>query len=107
MPDKRSTWLLLLDILDRPATALVNVATYPRWRWLLPAILAVVTLVVFTAVSAPLLAAQAQELMAGQLSRLSADQAALVQGQVARFSSPLVVTLTGSLAAIVGCPPAG
>ncbi len=104
MPDKRSTWLLLLDILDRPATALVNVATYPRWRWLLPAILAVVTLVVFTAVSAPLLAAQAQELMAGQLSRLSADQAALVQGQVARFSSPLVVTLTGSLAAIVSLP---
>jgi hypothetical protein len=51
-----------------------------------PVILAMVTLVIF---------------MAGQLSRLSLDQAAAVQGQVARFSSPVVLTVTGSLAAIV------
>jgi hypothetical protein len=102
MPQKRSAWLLLVDMVDRPGAALANVAAYPRWRWLLPVALALVTTVAGTAIASPLLAAETQQLMAQQLSRLSADQAALVQQQMTRFATPLALTISGSLGALVG-----
>jgi hypothetical protein len=102
MPEKRSVWALSIDIFDRPGQAFANVAAYPRWRWLPPAFLAVAVLVASLVLTAPLLAAQTQQLMAEQLGRLSGDQATLVREQAARFSTPQVLAITGIATGIVG-----
>jgi len=98
MPEKLSSWALLASIVDRPGTALANVAADPRWRWLLPAVLASVALAVAAVLIAPLLTVQsqqqAQELLASSLSQLSADQAAQVQARMAAVQTPLFIGAT-------------
>ena len=91
MPTKRSSWLLLLDLIDRPGSALTNIALYPRWRWLLPALLAVIALVVSTVLTAPLLAERSAQMMAEVLRNLSGEQADLVRQQMERFSTPTLI----------------
>jgi len=106
MPAKRSSWLLLLDLIDRPSRALTNIALYPRWRWLLPALLGVGVLVVSTLLTAPLLAQQSAQVMAEVLRNMPADQVELVREQMERFNSPTFIVAqtigAGLLAMLIG-----
>jgi len=106
MPEKRSVWVALVSMVDRPATALTNVAAYPRWRWVLPAALAILVLAVSLALTAPLLATQAQQqtqqAMATRLSQLPADQAAQVQARLETFQTPLFIGLMALASGIIG-----
>jgi hypothetical protein len=102
MPEKRPVWTLLADIIDRPGVALTNVAAYPRWRWLLPALLAIFVLVASAVVMAPLLAIQTQQVMAEQLNRVSGAQATAVRAQVAQFQTPLFLGITTVAAGVIG-----
>jgi len=106
MPERESSWAVLVNIVDRPGTALTNVAAFPRWRWLLPAVLAGVALATAAVLTAPLLTAQtqqqAQELLAGSLSQLSAEQTAQVQARMAAMQTPLFLGATTLGAGILG-----
>jgi hypothetical protein len=106
MPEKLPLGALCLGIVDRPGQTLANVVAYPRWRWVLPALLAVAALAISLALTAPLLAAQSQQAMAQQLSRMSPSQAEQVSQQMARFSSPAfvggVAFATGLVAMLIG-----
>jgi hypothetical protein len=99
MPKKPSSWSLLVSMIDRPGVALTDIVANPRWRWVLPTTLAVLTTAATAAVTAPLLAEQAKQAMAGQLNRLPAEQLAQVQTQLALFQSPAFV---GGTAAVTG-----
>lgn len=106
MPEKHSVWAVLVSMVDRPSTALTNVAAYPRWRWALPAALAILVLAASLALTAPLLATQTQQqtqqAMATSLSQLPADQAAQMQARLETFQTPLFVGLMALVSGIVG-----
>src|SRR5512142_3242400 len=106
MPEKLSLGALCLGIIDRPGPTLGNIVAYPRWRWVLPALLAVAALAISLALTAPLLAAQSQQTMAQQLGRMSPSQAEQVRQQMARFASPAfvggVAFATGLVALLIG-----
>jgi hypothetical protein len=106
MPKKLSSWSLLVSMIDRPGVALADIVANPRWRWILPVVLAVLTTAAAAALTAPLLADQAKLAMAGQLNRLPAEQLARVQTQMALFQSPAFVggtaAATGILALLLG-----
>jgi hypothetical protein len=102
MSDKRSVWVLLADIIDRPGVALTNIAAHPRWRWLLPALLAVIAMLVSVIITAPLLSVQTQQVMAEQLNRMSGAQADLVRQRVAQFETPLFLGITATITGLIG-----
>ena len=106
MPKKPSSWSLLASMIDRPGVALANIVGNPRWRWVLPVMLAVLTTAAAAALTAPLLADQAKLAIAGQLNRLPAEQLAQIQTQMALFQSPVFVggtaALTGILTLLLG-----
>lgn len=85
---------LLVDLVDRPAAALGEVAARPRWRWLLPAMLAIAAIVALAIVSSPLAAEQAQQAMQQQLAQLSAEQAEMAGQWIDRFQQPAVLLAT-------------
>jgi hypothetical protein len=91
MPEKMSVWAVLVAMVDRPGVALANITTYPRWRWVLPVLLMVSALILSLALTAPMLAVQARQVMAEQMARLPAEQASVVQGQMEQFQKPEVV----------------
>jgi hypothetical protein len=102
----RSSWTLLVGIIDRPSATLAEVMARPRWRWVLPLTLAVLALIANAIVSAPLLAAEAKIQMAAVLNRMPADQLARMPKQMEMFQTPLFVgasaALTGVLALLIG-----
>jgi Yip1 domain len=104
MPQKRSSWLLIIDIIDRPGHALANIALYPRWRWLLPALLAVIALVVSTVLTAPLLVERSAQMMAEVLRNIPSEQASMVRQQMERFNTPTLIvaqTVAGGVLALL------
>ena len=106
MPEKQSSWSLLISMVDRPGVALADIVAHPRGRWVLPVTLAVVVTIASTALIAPLLAVQARMAMAGQLNRLPAEQLAQIQKQMEMVQTPLFIgataALTGILALLLG-----
>jgi hypothetical protein len=102
MPEKMSVWAVLVAMVDRPGVALANITTYPRWRWVLPVLLMVSALILSLALTAPMLAVQARQVMAEQMARLPAEQASVVQGQMEQFQKPEVVVGAAFAAAMGG-----
>ena len=51
---KMNLWQLLVSIIDRPAVTMSYVGKKPGWAWVMPALLVLVGLVVFSVVTAPL-----------------------------------------------------
>jgi len=82
---------LLVSLIDRPATALAEIAAYPRWRWVLPVVLLVGTMIASTVLTGPLMVKEAQQAAQQQLATLSPEQAKMVQAQMARFQQPRVL----------------
>jgi len=93
---------LLADIVDRPAIALAEITARPRWRWLLPAVLAIVAMVALAVVSNPLTTEQAQLVMQQQLAQLSTEQAELAGTWIARLQQPSLLLATAIGAGLLG-----
>lgn len=106
MPERQSSWSLLISMVDRPGVALADIVAHPRWCWTLPVTLAAVVTIVSTALTAPLLAVQAKQAIAGQLNRLPAEQLAQISEQMEMFQTPLFIgataAVTGILALLLG-----
>jgi hypothetical protein len=107
----QSSLLLLPGIVDRPQLTLSIVVAYPRWRWVLPALLCTAALAVFIVTAAPYLAEQAlqqraavMDSLAGQLGNLPEAEQAQMDEQIARFTSPGFVAgaaFVGGLLALI------
>lgn len=101
-----SSLSLLASLVDRPSTTLAEILTRPRGRWVLPTLLAVLSIVASAVVTAPYLAIAVKAQMATVLSRLTPEQLAQMPQQMTSFQSPAFIgvttALTGILALIVG-----
>ena len=102
MPERRSSWYLLSSLVDQPRAALADIFTSPRRRWILPVILALLTMIASAVATAPYLAAQAKQQMASVLNAIPADQVAQVQSQMGMIQSPVFVGATAAVTGIVG-----
>jgi hypothetical protein len=92
----------LVGIIDRPQATLSAIYASPRWHWVLPGLLLIITLVALNLVSAPYTAELSREQIRRQMQALPEEQAALVADQIEQFSSPLFVGLTASATGVIG-----
>jgi hypothetical protein len=79
---------LLLGLVDRPASTLTEIATHPRWRWILPVLLLVVATIAATVLTSPLTWEQTQKVVQQQLAGLPEEQAELARAQIERLQTP-------------------
>ena len=93
---------LLVTLVDRPATALAEIAAYPRWRWLLPVILLIGAMIASIVLTGPLTVEQAQQAVQQQLATLSAEQAEMARAQIARLQQPQVLLATAIGTGLIG-----
>ncbi len=96
-----SVWSLLVDVIARPVPAFEAIARWQGVKWLLPAILVIVTTLIALAVSAPYLAEEARRQLQVQLLTMPPEQAEMVRSQAERFMSPRFMLITGGLSAVV------
>lgn len=95
MEGERTLGQQILALVDRPQDAFAQIARRPGRGWFVPLLVLVVGLAILMAVSAPYAAAVTQEALDRQMTSLSAEQAEMVRAQAGRFTTPLVVGLTG------------
>jgi hypothetical protein len=91
--EKMNLWQLLISIIDRPAVTMSYVGKKPGWAWVMPALLILVGLAVFSVVTAP------QQ----QMASLPPQQAEQAAAQVERFTSPPMMaafSIIGGLVAL-------
>lgn len=93
---------LLVSLIDRPATALAEIAAYPRWRWVLPVILLIGAMIASTVLTGPLTVEQTQQAVQQQLANLPAEQAEMVRAQIARLQQPQVLLATAIGTGLMG-----
>ena len=97
--DVPSVWTLLISIIDRPRRTFEAVITRPRWKWVLPMVLAVIAVAILAWVSAPHTAELAQETTMSQLTQsgMTPDEAQKMMDSTAQFRTPLFLGLVGSI----------
>lgn len=93
---------LLVSLIDRPATALAEIAAYPRWRWVLPVILLVGAMIASIVLTGPLTVEQTQQAVQQQLATLPAEQAEMARAQIARLQQPQVLLATAIGTGLIG-----
>lgn len=86
--DRMNLLQLLVSIIDRPAVTMRHVGKKPGWAWLMPALLALVGLVVFSIAAAPLTSELALRQAQQQMASLPPQQAEQMANQIERFTSP-------------------
>lgn len=96
-----SLWRELVGIIDRPAAVLAGVYARPGWRWAVPLILVLLSIVVQSFVSAPYTSKMMQEQLRTQLGSLTEEQAAGVAPQMESLSSPLFMGFSASFGGLV------
>lgn len=111
--ERRSSLVLLPGIIDQPQSTLTQVMVTPRWRWVLPAILCLLGIVLSVIITAPYLSQQTQQQQAAtlqqiesQMGNMTESQRAQMEQQLATFTSPAVVggisLATQSLGLVIG-----
>ena len=107
--ERRSSLALLPGIIDQPVRTLGEVMAHSRWRWGLPALLAIIGLTLSMVFSAPYLSEQAKQQQAvalqqveSQMSDLTEAQRAQMEERIAMFTSPLVVGGMGLVTGLLG-----
>lgn len=93
---------LLVSLIDRPATALAEIAAYPRWRWVLPVILLIGAMIASIVLTGPLTVEQTQQAVQQQLATLPAEQAEMARAQIARLQQPQVLLATAIGTGLIG-----
>ena len=102
--DKMNLLQLLVSVIDRPAVTMSYVGKKPGWAWVMPALLVLVGLVVFSVVTAPYTSELALRQAQQQLASLPPQQAEQAAAQMERFTSPPVMaafSVVGGLVALV------
>jgi hypothetical protein len=102
--EKMNVLQLLVSIIDRPVVTMSYVGKKPGWAWVMPALLVLVGLVVFSVVTAPLTSELALRQAQQQMASLPAQQAEQAAAQVEKFTSPPMMaafSVVGGLVALV------
>jgi len=99
--EKMNVLQLLVGIIDRPATTMSYVGKKPGWTWLVPALLVLVGLVVFSVVAAPLTSELALRQAQQQLASLPPQQAEQAAAQIEKFTSPAVMAVSSSIGGLI------
>lgn len=81
---------LLLDIVDRPARALSEVASHPGWRWVLPALIVLAAAVASVVLLRSLAEQQPLSLLRLQLQTVPVERIAPVESLLAQINEPWV-----------------
>lgn len=97
--NKIGIWSALYSWVDQPRKTLRYAIGQPRWPlWLAPVLAILVTSIIVTGVSAPLLSEtsrqQAEQQMQAQMGSLSSEQAEQMTSTLDTFTSPLFLALT-------------
>jgi len=96
----------LAGIIDRPQSTLEAIYHGARWKWVLPILLLLVSLVALNMISAPYTAELSRDQLRRQMEAMPEESAALVAGQMESFSSPLFVgaaaSVSGALGLVIG-----
>ncbi len=94
-----SVWAMLISIIDRPQQTFEAIVAHPRWKWVLPLVLAIIAVVILAWVSAPYSAEMAQQATQTQLTQsgMTPDEAQKVMEQTAQFRTPMFLGLVGSV----------
>ena len=94
-----NVWRLLVGLVDRPAGTFGALLAYPRLKWVLPLILAVLFTVANTWASAPYASELAQKAAEQQLSGagMSPEDMQAAMAQTAFFTSPVGIGVIGSI----------
>jgi hypothetical protein len=101
--EKMNLWQLLVSIIDRPAVTMSYVGKKPGWAWVMPALLVLVGLAVFSVVTAPLTSELALRQAQQQMASLPPQQAEQAAAQLERFTSPPMMaafSIIGGLVAL-------
>jgi len=96
-----SVWRLLLDVVANPARAFAVITRRQGTVWVLPALLILLSLVVYILIAAPYTAELAQKQLQTQLSTLPPEQAKMVSQQAQRFTRPMFIVVSGSITGTV------
>jgi len=94
-----SIWAMLISIIDRPRQTFEAVTVHPRWKWVLPLVLAIVGAVIVAWISAPYSAEMAQQATLKQLTQsgMAPTEAQKMMEQTAQFRTPMFLGLVGSV----------
>ena len=105
-PPKTSVWKALISIIDKPTATFRALNINPRFKWLLPLILAILMAVLTAVLSAPHSSELANQTSQTQINELnlSAEETAAMLEQTAMFRSPVFFMALGSVTAIVLTP---
>lgn len=104
-----SNLALLPGIVDQPDQTLAQVVATPRWRWLVPALLYLVSLIFLMVASAPYVQEQARQQQAEVMSSLQSQMGEMTESerqqfeeQIARFTSPAVLSTLAFGTGVIG-----
>jgi len=99
-----SVWRASLSIIDKPQATFASLLAFPRLKWLFPASLSVVILLVSVWVTAPYSSELAQEVAERQWQSmgLTPEQINEFRDQAEQFISPLFIGLQGSIIGAIG-----
>lgn len=97
-PAQKPLLSLLIGVIDRPRSTFVQVLAFPRWKWVVPAVLVLLAAAILLVVSAQLLAEQAAQQQAiaysqiqPQLEGMTEAQREQVRQQMGMLSTPVAV----------------
>ena len=99
--DRMNLWQLLVSIIDRPATTMSYVGKKPGWSWVLPALLVLVGLAVFSVVAAPHTSELALRRLQQRMASLPPQQAEQMASQIEMLTSPTTVAVSDIVGGLV------
>lgn len=98
-----SVWTILLNLIDKPQKAFAGVVAYPRLKWVLPLILAIVVSIINIAITTPYSITLQEKAGRQQMADMgmSPEEVEKAMESSATFRSPAVVIGLGSVSGIV------
>lgn len=98
--NRPSIWLLLINILDRPRQTFTHLVNSASWAWVLPLVLFSLTVIISVWVTAPYTSQNAEQEARQRLnqSNMSPAEVERAMAEMARFTSPTFIAITGSVA---------
>lgn len=97
-----NSFLNLIDVIATPATAFRRISTVQRRSWWLPALLCLLTALLYLGVALNSTVAEAAKQIQVQLSTMPADQVEAARPMMERFTTPVFIFGTGAVTITLG-----
>ena len=97
-----NSFVNLIDVIATPATAFRRISTVQRRSWWLPALLCLLTALLYLAVALNTTVAEAAKQIQIQLSAMPTDQVEAARPMMERFTTPVFIFATGAVTITLG-----